>query len=155
MPSQYLFLNTAQQTNADGVVTWNNLPTLGASTRECYISILDMDVVFTATISKDELLIKTKLPSRNYLSSNNDSPVMRYLTTADGKVFNPSLEASVELLSNDNVKSFQLQLLHSDGVAVTDAIESINLTLKFDYVDQKAMVNNYIEELPMHLGGGR
>lgn len=155
MPNQYLFLNTAQQTNADGVVTWNNLPTLGASTRECYVSILDMDVVFSSAISKDELLIKTNLPSRNYYSSNNDGPVLRYLTTADGKVFNPALETSVHLLSNDNVKSFQIELFHSNGVAVTDAIESINLTLQFDYVDQKAMVNNYVEELPMHLGGGR
>lgn len=151
MPSKYLFLNTAQQSNSGGVVTWNNLPTLSESTRECYVSILDMDVVFSATISKDELLIKTKLPNRNYLSSNNDSPVIRYLSTADGKVFNPALEASVELLSNDNVKSFQLQLVHSSGIAVTDAIESINVTLKFDYVDQQAMTQQYLSQKPMTL----
>lgn len=151
MPSKYLFLNTAQQSNSGGVVTWNNLPTMSESTRECYVSILDMDVVFSATINKDELLIKTKLPSRNYLSSNNDSPVMRYLSTADGKVFNPPLEASVELLSNDNVKSFQLQIVHSSGVAVTDAIESINVTLKFDYVDQQAITQQYLSQKPMTL----
>lgn len=151
MPSKYLFLNTEQQSNSGGVVTWNNLPTLSESTRECYVSILDMDVVFNSTISKDELLIKTNLPNSNYLSSNNDSPVLRYLTTADGQVFNPALEASVELLSNDNVKSFQLELVHSNGVAVTDTIVSINVTLKFDYVDQQAMTQQYLSQKPMML----
>ena len=151
MVMKYLFLNNAQKTVSGSVITWNNLPTLSQSSRECYIKILDMDVIFSASINKDELLVKTKLPSRNYLSSNNDSPVMRYLSSADGKLFNPPLEASVNLLSNDNVKSFQLQLVHSDGTAVTDTIESINLTLQFDYVDQDAMTAAYISEMPKML----
>lgn len=155
MPSTYLQLSNLQKSVSGNTIVWNNLPTLSSSTRECYISILDMDIVFNAAIGKDEVLVKINLPTNNYFSSNNDAPVMRYLVTADKKVFAPNLQASLEVLSNDNLKRVEVQLFDSSGAILQDALDSINITLKMDYIDQKAMTQTYMEELPQHLTGGR
>lgn len=153
MPSTYLHLSNLQKSVANNTITWNNLPTLSSSTRECYISILDMDIVFNAAIGKDEVLVKINLPTNNYFSSNNDAPVMRYLITSDKKVFAPNLQGSLEVLSNDNLKRVEVQLFDSSGAIITDALTSINITLEMDYVDQKAVTETYLEEIPKHLGG--
>lgn len=155
MPSTYLQLSNLQKSVVNNTITWNNLPTLSSSTRECYISILDMDIKFNAATGKDEVLVKINLPTNNYFSSNNDAPVMRYLITADKKVFAPNLQGSLEVLSNDNLKRVEVQLFDSSGSIITDALDSINITLKMDYVDQKAVTDTYLEELPRNLTGGR
>ena len=152
MPSKYLFLSNLQvASKTGGSVIWNNLPVLSEATRECYVSILDMDVVFSATITGDEINVKCQLPSLNFFSSNNDLPNLRYLFSNDKKVFTTNLEASVELLTNDNVKRFEVQLYNSAGVLITNAIESINVTLKFDYVDQQEMTQQYLSQKPRTL----
>lgn len=152
MPSKYLFLSNLQvASKTGGSVIWNNLPVLSEATRECYVSILDMDVVFSSAITGDEINVKCQLPSLNFFSSNNDLPNLRYLFSNDKKVFTTNLDASVELLTNDNVKRFEVQLYNSAGVLITNAIESINVTLKFDYVDQQAITQQYLSQKPMTL----
>lgn len=151
MPSTYLFLNNLQKEVANNRITWNNLPTLSTSTRECYISIIYMDIVFTQAITSDEVLVKVNLPNTNYYSSNNDAPVMRHLVTVDQLVFVPSLEASIQLLSNDNLKRVEVQLFNSSGSVIANAITSMNVTLKIDYVVQEQLSEQFILEMPKHL----
>lgn len=151
MPSTYLFLNNLQKEVANNKITWNNLPTLGSSTRECYISILNIDVVFTEAVTKDEVIVKVNLPNTNYYSSNNDIPVMRYLITIDQKVFAPSLDSSIQLLSNDNLKRVEFELFDSSGSVIENEISSMNVTLKIDYVVQEQQREQFILEMPKHL----
>lgn len=154
MPSKYLFLSNADQSNSGGVVTWNNLPTLSESTRECYVSISNMELEFIESLpaSPDQILIKANLPYMNYFSSNNDLPVLQYLITDNFAGYKPNLQTTLELLTNDNLKRFQIQIVNGNGNLITEkAIKSINLTLKLDYIDQQAMTQQYLSQKPMTL----
>lgn len=159
MPSTYLQLSNLQKSVSGDTIVWNNLPTLGASTRECYIRVEQMDVIFGVALTHEEILVKANLPTSNYYSSNNDLPVVRYLSSADNKLFAPLLEGSIKLLSNDNLKRLEFQLFSSDGTIIDlTNLTSINVTLEMMYVDQKAMTETYLEEIPKHMpfhSGGR
>lgn len=153
MPSKYLFLNSQVATISGGKVVWNNLPTLSESTRECYVSIYDMSVlVGTATITSP-IFVKLNLPSINYFSSDNRSPTMRTLpfTNNDNVFASNSGSPSIELLTNDNLKSIEVELVDLDNDPIVLAVLSVNLTLKIDYIDQKAITQDYLSQIPMRL----
>lgn len=154
MPSKYLFLSNANIASiSEGKVLWNNLPTLSESTRECYVSIYDMSVQVVTASNESPILVKINLPSINYFSSDNRSPTMISLPfTSVGETFGSnSGSPSIELLTNDNLKSIEVELVDLDNVPLSLTILSINLTLKIDYVDQKAIAQDYLSQIPMRL----
>jgi hypothetical protein len=149
MPSKYLFLNSEQLTNVDGVATWNNLPVLSESRRECYINVVHACAVFTTAQSHSEAILKINLPSLNYFSSSNDAPVMEYLHSDDNLVFEPVYESPIKLLTNDALKKIEIQLIDNGADVIDiDNLESLSVVLKIDYVDQDAMANQYLSQMP-------
>ena len=149
MQSKYLFLNSEQLTNVDGVATWNNLPVLSESRRECYINVVHACAVFSTALSHSEALLKINLPSVNYFSSSNDSPVMEYLHSDDNLTFEPVYESPIKLLTNDALKKVEVQLTDNSAEAIDiDNLESLSVVLKIDYVDQDAMANQYLSQMP-------
>ena len=149
MPSKYLFLNSEQLTNVDGVATWNNLPVLSESRRECYINVVHACAVFSTALSHSEALLKINLPSVNYFSSSNDSPVMEYLHSDDNLTFEPVYESPIKLLTNDALKKVEIQLTDNGADVIDiDDLESLSVVLKIDYVDQDAMANQYLSQMP-------
>jgi len=149
MPSKYLFLNSEQLTNVDGVATWNNLPVLSESRRECYINVVHACAVFSTAQSNSEAILKINLPSLNYFSSSNDAPVMEYLHSDDNLVFEPVYESPIKLLTNDALKKIEIQLIDNGGDVVDiDDLDSLSVVLKIDYVDQDAMANQYLSQMP-------
>jgi len=152
MPSKYLFLNSEQGIKVDGVATWNDLPVLSESRRECYINVAHSCAVFTTALSHSEVLLKINLPSVNYFSSSNDSPVMEYLQSDDNLVFKAVYESPIKLLTNDALKKIEIQLIDNNGDVVDlYYLQSLSVVLKIDYVDQLAVANQYISETPMRL----
>jgi len=149
MPSKYLFLNSEQLTNVDGVATWNNLPVLSESRRECYINVVHACAVFSTALSHSEALLKINLPSVNYFSSSNNAPVMEYLHSDDKLMFEGVYESPIKLLSNDALKKIEIQLTDNSGEVIDiDDLESLSVVLKIDYVDQAAMANEYLSQMP-------
>ena len=149
MPSKYLFLNSEQLTNVDGVATWNNLPVLSESRRECYINVAHACAVFSTARSHSEALLKINLPSLNYFSSSNNAPVMEYLQSDDNLVFEPVYESPIKLLTNDALKKIEIQLIDNGADVIDiDDLESLSVVLKIDYVDQDAMANQYLSQMP-------
>jgi len=149
MPSKYLFLNSEQLTNVDGVATWNNLPVLSESRRECYINVAHACAVFSTARSHSEALLKINLPSLNYFSSSNNAPVMEYLQSDDNLVFEPVYESPIKLLTNDALKKIEIQLIDNGADVIDiDDLESLSVVLKIDYVDQDAMANEYLSQMP-------
>ena len=152
MPSKYLFLNSEQGIKVDGVATWNNLPVLSESRRECYINVAHACAVFTTALSHSEALLKINLPSLNYFSSSNNAPVMEYLQSDDKLVFEAVYESPIKLLTNDALKKIEIQLIDNNGDVVDlYYLQSLSVVLKIDYVDQLAVANQYISETPMRL----
>jgi len=149
MQSKYLFLNSEQLTNVDGVATWNNLPVLSESRRECYINVVHACAVFSTALSHSEALLKINLPSVNYFSSSNNAPVMEYLHSDDNLTFEPVYESPIKLLTNDALKKVEVQLTDNSGEVIDiDNLESLSVVLKIDYVDQDAMANQYLSQMP-------
>jgi len=149
MPSKYLFLNSEQLTNVDGVATWNNLPVLSESRRECYINVVHACAVFSTALSHSEALLKINLPSVNYFSSSNNAPVMEYLHSDDNLTFEPVYESPIKILSNDALKKIEIQLIDNGADVIDiDDLESLSIVLKIDYVDQDAMANEYLSQMP-------
>ena len=149
MPSKYLFLNSEQLTNVDGVATWNNLPVLSESRRECYINVVHACAVFSTARSHSEALLKINLPSLNYFSSSNNAPVMEYLQSDDNLVFEPVYESPIKLLTNDALKKIEIQLIDNGADVIDiDDLESLSIVLKIEYVDQDAMANEYLSQMP-------
>ena len=149
MPSKYLFLNSEQLTNVDGVATWNNLPVLSESRRECYINVVHACAVFSTAQSHSEAILKINLPSLNYFSSSNDAPVMEYLHSDDKLMFEPVYESPIKLLTNDALKKIEIQLIDNGADVIDiDHLESLSIVLKIEYVDQDAMANEYLSQMP-------
>jgi len=149
MPSKYLFLNSEQLTNVDGIATWNNLPVLSESRRECYINVVHACAVFSTARSHSEALLKINLPSLNYFSSSNNAPVMEYLHSDDNLVYEPVYESPIKLLTNDALKKIEIQLIDNGADVIDiDHLESLSIVLKIDYVDQDAMANEYLSQMP-------
>ena len=149
MPSKYLFLNSEQGIKVDGFATWNNLPVLSESRRECYINVAHACAVFSTAQSNSEAILKINLPSLNYFSSSNDAPVMEYLQSDDNLVFEPVYESPIKLLTNDALKKVEVQLTNNSAEAIDiDNLESLSVVLKIEYVDQDAMANQYLSQMP-------
>jgi hypothetical protein len=144
---QYLYLSDAQATKSAGFVTWQNLPTLSQSTRECYVTAVRLNVVFTAVQTHSDILIKGSLPTMNYKASDNSEPLIAVLHSNDSKLFDLPTENPIHLFSNDNIKSFKLTLLQTDETA-TGTPSACNVLLKFDYVDQAKETQSYLSVLP-------
>ena len=147
---QYLYLSDAQATKSAGFVTWQNLPTLSQSTRECYVTAVRLNVVFTAVQTHSDILIKGSLPTMNYKASDNSEPLIAVLHSNDSKLFDLPTQNPIHLLSNDNIKSFKLTLLQTDETA-TGTPSACNVLLKFDYVDQAKETQSYLSVLPKRI----
>jgi hypothetical protein len=98
----------------------------------------------------------------NYASSSNSIPVIAMLSQGtnniassggtENKVFELIHADQIQLFSNDNLKRAKFVLEDEDGAEVVlDADDRLDIMLKIDYVDQVAVVNQYISEVPKHL----
>jgi hypothetical protein len=149
---QYLYLSDDQAIISAGFVTWNNIPSMSQSTRECYVTAVRLNIVFTAVQTHSDILVKGSIPTLNYTATDNSKPLIAVLHSNDSKYFDLPTENPIHLLSNDNIKSFKLTLLQTDETA-TGAPAACNVLLKFDYVDQAKETENYLSDIPKHLGG--
>jgi len=156
--TKYLFLENAQR----NLSVWDNLPTLSQSSRECYISVASAKLVFSDIPLFYAMRVKIDLPVMNYTSSSNSIPVIAMLSqgtnniTSEGtteiKVFELIHADQIQLFSNDNLKRAKFVLEDEDGVEIVlDADDRLDIMLKIDYVDQLAVTNQYISEVPMRL----
>jgi len=152
MQSKFLFLNSEQGIKANGIAIWNDLPVLSESRRECHINVAHACAVFAEAQTNSEALLKINLPNQNYYSSSNDLPVMEYLHSDDDLVFKAAYESPIKLLTNDSLKNIQIQLMDNSGNLIDiDELQSLSVVLKIDYIDQAAIANQYIKEVPMRL----
>ena len=158
MPSKYLFL---ENTNRN-LSVWDNLPTLSQSSRQCYISVASAKLVFDEISLFYAVRLKIDLPVMNYASSSNGIPVIAMLSqgtnnitsegTTENKVFELIHADQIQLFSNDNLKRAKFVLEDEDGDEIDiDADDRLDIMLKIDYVDQLAVTNQYISEVPKHL----
>jgi len=141
----YLFLHESQR----DVTTWRNLPTLPNSRRECYITITDCKLVFDSTQTHESVNLKMVIPTLNYTSSSNDSPVVAMLNTADKKLFDMQHDNKIHILTNDSLKKCEFILEDNDGNVLTiDADDSLEIMIKIEYLDQEKFTENYLNEVP-------
>ena len=146
----YLYLSDDQAIIGAGVVSWNNIPTLSQSSRECYITVAKINVVFGSSQAHTDIVVKGSIPTMNYKSTDNSEPLVAVLHSDDGKIFDLNIENPIHLLSNDNIKSFKISLAQTDGTA-TGSADSCNVLLKIEYVDQDKQTESYLSEIPKHL----
>ena len=147
---EYLYLSDDQAIIGAGRVEWNNIPTISQSTRECYITAVRLNVLFTGVQTHNDVIVKTSIPTMNYTSTDNGQPLVAVLHSDDSKLFDLNIDNPIHLLSNDNIKSFKLTLLQTDETA-TGTPSACNILLKLDYVDQERQTDRYLSELPKHL----
>ena len=158
MPSKYLFLENANRS----LSIWDNLPTLQQSSRECYISVSSVKLIFDDVPLFYAVRLKIDLPVMNYASSSNSIPVIAMLSqgtnnitssgTTENKVFELIHADQIQLFSNDNLKRAKFVLEGEDGTEIVlDADDKLDIMLKIDYVDQQSLTNQYISEVPKHL----
>ena len=157
MVSKYLFLSESnRETYSASVVNpkWVNLSPLSESSRECYLKVINCKVIFNTSPSKDSLVVKAKIPASNYYSSDNTDVVVAFLHADDTKIFTIEHNNEISLLANDgSLKNVEFVLEDNTGqVVVLDNVsDSMEVMFKLDYVDQDAMTNQYIGEMPKHL----
>jgi len=151
MPSKYLFLSHSQKSVAGA--TWNNIPTLSQSSRECYLTIVSAKLVFDTTITYEGVNLKMDIPVMNYASTDNDIPMVAMLEQGtDTKIYHLPTGNDIHLLSNDNLKNINIVTEDNFGNVLTlGAGDSLEIMIKLDYVDQLAVANQYISEVPMRL----
>jgi hypothetical protein len=150
---QYLYLSDSQATKTAGFVAWNNIPTMSQSTRECYVTAVRLNVVFTPDPpqSHSDIIVKTpSISTMNYTATDNSEPLLAVLSSSNSIFFDLPTENPIHLLSNDNIKSFKLTLLQTDETATSTPI-ACNVLLKFEYIDQVVHTNDILLEIPRHL----
>ena len=158
MPSKYLFLENANRS----LSVWDNLPTLQQSSRECYISVASVKLIFDDVPLFYAVKLKIDLPVINYASSSNSIPVIAMLSqgtnnitsagTTENKVFELIHADQIQLFSNDNLKRAKFVLEDEDGTEIVlQSFDRLDIMLKIDYVDQQSVANQYISEVPNHL----
>lgn len=151
MPSSYLFLSEKQRED----FTWINLPTISQSSRECYLTVINCKVLLSAgSTANNSLIVKMKIPSLNYFSSDNKDVTVAFLYETKTKSFTLEHENQISILTNDNLKSVEIILEDEDGDVIEDAetnVDSVELMLKLDYIDQDAMANQVVVEYPKRL----
>jgi hypothetical protein len=147
---QYLYLSNSEAVKSAGSVLWQNIPTLSQSSRECYVTAVRLNVVFTAEQTHNDIIVKTSIPTMNYTATDNSEPLLAVLHSNDSELFDLNTENPIHLLSNDNIKSFKLTLLQTDETA-TGTPSACNVLLKFDYIDQLEQTELYISQKPRTL----
>jgi hypothetical protein len=149
MPSKYLFLSSAQRSG----YKWNNLPTISQSTRECYLTVINCKIILSSgSVAHDSVNVKMKIPSLNYFSSDNQDVSVAFLNEGQTKIFTIEHENEISILTNDNLKTVEFALEDNDGDAIdADDVESFEVMIKLDYIDQDAMVNQVLLEYPKRL----
>ena len=153
MPSTYLFLSEAQRsdTGTSGA-RWLNLPTLSQSTRECYLTLVNCSIVFSATTTHETIVVKMKIPTSNYFSSDNEDPCVAFLSLTQPTVYELQLVNNIQILTNDQLKSIEFILEDNNGSTISiDAGDSMEVMLKLDYVDQKEQVMGQMQTVPQRL----
>ena len=148
---QYLYLSNSEAIKTAGSVLWQNIPTLSQSSRECYITVSKINVVFSASQNHSDIIVKGSLPTVNYKSTDNSEPLIAVLHSDDGKVFDLNIENPIHLLSNDNIKSFKLSLSTSNTTVLTVSADSCNVLMKIEYIDQLEQTELYISQKPRTL----
>ena len=149
---KFLFLSTKQADVIGNALIWNNLPTLSESRRQCYITVANAVVVFTSALTHSEILVQMNLPTGNYYSSNNDEPIVSFLQSSDLNLYEPLYPSSVKLLSTDQLKNIEIKLLNTDyGELDVNNVDSINITLKLEYIDTQKQVMSYLSTKPTTL----
>ena len=154
MPSTYLFLSDAQRTlGGTSGANWLNLPTLSSSTRECYLRVTSCQIELgTLDAGITHLTLKMKIPSVNYFSSDNREVVVARLSLTQSTVYDLQLENTIQILTNDNLKSLDFVLENNAGTNFSlGASDFINIMLKLDYVDQKEQVMGQLQTVPQRL----
>ena len=77
---------------------------------------------------------------------------MEYLQSDDNLTYKAVYESPIKLLTNDSLKNIQIQLIENSGDVIDiDELQSLSVVLKIDYIDQLAVANEYIKEVPMRL----
>lgn len=147
---QYLYLSDAQASKSAGGCEWQNIPTLSLSSRECYITVVKINVLFGASQTHNDIVVKGSIPTMNYKSSDNSEPVIAVLHSDDDKIFDLNIENPIHLFSNDNIRNFKITLTETDGSA-TATPNACNVLLKLDYVNQSEQQEQFLMELPKHL----
>ena len=144
----YLFLHENQR----DVTTWSNLPTLQSSRRECYITIINCKLGFSSTETHESVNVRMIIPTLNYTSSSNDSPIVAILSTSDKKIYEIQHPNEIHLLTNDALKKCEFILEDNNGASLTiDAGDSLEIMIKIDYVDQEKNTENFLSQVPKHL----
>jgi len=147
---QYLYLSDAQATKGVGFASWQNIPTLSLSSRECYITAVKINVLYNSAQSHADIVVKGSIPTMNYKSSDNSEPLLAVLHSDDAKVFDLNIENPIHLFSNDNIKNFKLTLSETDGAA-TATPDACNILLKLEYVNQSEQQEQFLMELPKRI----
>ena len=148
---QYLYLSNDEATKSTAKAEWSNIPTLSHSSRECYITAVKLNLVFSANQSHTDIIVKGSLPTMNYTSTDNSEPVLAIITSTENKTFDLNIENPIHLLSNDNIKNFVLTFTHSSGTAINATPIGCNVILKIEYIDQVEQTEIYISQKPRTL----
>jgi hypothetical protein len=89
------------------------------------------------------------IPTLNYTSSSNDSPIVAMLNTVDKKLYDMQHDNKIHLLTNDALKKCEFILEDNNGNVLTiDADDSLEIMIKIDYVDQERQTESYLSEVP-------
>lgn len=147
---QYLYLSDAQASKSAGAVEWQNIPTLSLSSRECYITVVKINVLFGTSQTHNDIVVKGSIPTMNYKSSDNSEPVIAVIHSDDDKIFDLNIENPIHLFSNDNIKNFKITLTETDGSA-TATPNACNVLLKLEYVNQQKQQESFMMELPKRI----
>jgi len=92
------------------------------------------------------------IPTLNYTSSSNDSPIVAMLNTGDKKLYDMQHDNKIHLLTNDQFKKCEFILESNNGTVVTiDGDDSLEIMIKIDYIDQVKHTNDILLEIPRHL----
>ena len=106
----------------------------------------------SGSAAHDSVNVKMKIPSLNYFSSDNQDVAVAFLNEGQTKTFTIEHDNEISILTNDNLKTVEFALEDNDGDAIdADDVESFEVMIKLDYIDQDAMVNQVLLELPKRL----
>ena len=153
MPTKYLYLSEVNRNFDKSNPTWNNLPTISQSSRECYLTITDATIVFNSTQTHDSLNIKMNIPTSNYFSSDNESPMVAFTDTTNDKLYRVQHDNKISILTNDNLKTIEFILEDNNAEVITlTTVDSMEVMIKLDYIDQDEMIQSYLSERPKLLG---
>lgn len=147
---QYLYLSDAEATKSGNTVTWQNIPTLSLSSRECYITAVKINVLYNSAQTHADIVVKGSIPTMNYKSSDNSEPLLAVLHSDDSKVFDLNIENPIHLFSNDNIKNLKLTLNKTNGDATAEP-DACNILLKLEYVNQSEQQEQFLMELPKRI----